>query len=159
MDGFRNLELPELKSRISLLKISPTFKVPHDNNLCPFILGERIPPFTFVSTSTSWGGYPPEDHQLKSCLINHFKRSSKRSIFWKVWRVLPRKLTWNLKWTSGKGDSFWKPSFSGSMLVLGGVLPTFKILDLLKMLRKKSSKHILPNGVFFNIWWFTWYNP
>ena len=28
--------------------------------------------------------------------------------------------TW--KWTLGKGDSYWKPSFPGSMLIFGGVL-------------------------------------
>ena len=29
--------------------------------------------------------------------------------------------TW--KWTLGKGDSYWKPSFPGSMLIFGGKLP------------------------------------
>ena len=33
----------------------------------------------------------------------------------------PRKLTWNLKMNPGKVDSNLKPSFSGSMLVFGGV--------------------------------------
>ena len=33
----------------------------------------------------------------------------------------PWNLTWNLKRSPWKGDSFWKPSFSGSMLNFGGV--------------------------------------
>jgi len=35
--------------------------------------------------------------------------------------IHPGSLTWNLKINPGKGDSFWKPSFSGSMLNFGGV--------------------------------------
>jgi len=31
------------------------------------------------------------------------------------------KLTWHLKITPGKGDSYWKPSFFGAMLVSGRV--------------------------------------
>ena len=34
----------------------------------------------------------------------------------------PRKTNGTWKWTPGRGDSYWKPSFSGSMLVFGGVL-------------------------------------
>ena len=34
----------------------------------------------------------------------------------------PWNLTWTWKEVPGKGDSFWKPSFSGSMLNFGGVV-------------------------------------
>ena len=39
------------------------------------------------------------------------------SFFW----YTPQNKHGTSKWTLGKGDSYWKPSFSGSMFVLGGV--------------------------------------
>ena len=35
--------------------------------------------------------------------------------------IHPQSLTWNLKIGPGKGDSYWKPSFSGSMFNFRGV--------------------------------------
>jgi len=36
--------------------------------------------------------------------------------------VHPGRLTWNLRIHPGKGETSSKPSFSGSMLILGGVV-------------------------------------
>ena len=97
MDGFRNLDLPELKLRISLLNISPTFKF-HTTTTC---------------VSFFWGG---EDSTLYLRLKQHlFGWLCKRSIFWK-----------KLKSTSGHLSWICLRCF------------------------EKSSKHILPNGGFFN---------
>ena len=39
MDGFRNLELPELKITDFFAQHFTNLQVPHDNNLCPFFPG------------------------------------------------------------------------------------------------------------------------
>ena len=37
------------------------------------------------------------------------------------WRYTPQNKHGTWKWTLGKGDSYWKPPFPGSMLIFGGV--------------------------------------
>ena len=44
----------------------------------------------------------------------------------------PQSLTWNLKMSPGKGDSLWKLSVSGSILVSGGVPLEHVLLRCLK---------------------------
>ncbi len=38
-----------------------------------------------------------------------------------LWNYTPQNKHGTWKWTLGKGDSYWKPSFPGSMLIFGGV--------------------------------------
>ena len=47
---------------------------------------------------------------------------------WLPRRYTPPKQTWNLKMDLGKGDSYWKPSFPGSMLNFGCVAFSFSVM-------------------------------
>ncbi len=50
--------------------------------------------------------------------------------------------TW--KWTLGKGDSYWKPSFPGSMLIFGGVSKKPQNLPLgLQQAANKCPSHLV----------------
>ena len=52
----------------------------------------------------------------------------------------PPKQTWNLKKTTlGQGDSYWKPSFPGSMLNLGGVYPPVFSINLTQQVHQWTS--------------------
>ncbi len=76
--------------------------------------------------------------------------------------------TW--KWTLGKGDSYWKPSFPGSMLIFGGVLFYFHpwgndpTLDLRvggsitnsKMIDSPSTIRSFPGWILGEPSWRTW---
>ena len=56
-------------------------------------------------------------------LVEVWMRFKKKSLAtpWQQRMIHSLKLTWHLKITPGKGDSYWKPSFLGAMLVLGNV--------------------------------------
>ncbi len=44
------------------------------------------------------------------------------SMCFKFWDTPPQNKHGTWKWTLGKGDSYWKPQFPGSMLIFGGVI-------------------------------------
>ena len=85
---------------------------------------------------------PPQSSAMPWCVV--------------LFNVHPGSLTWNLKINPfGRGDSFWKPSFSGSMLNFGGVClmfvlsssPIYASPHLSSCLAGTSGHHKIPWGL------------
>jgi len=76
--------------------------------------------------------------------LDFFKSEKKHNIR----RLHPGRLTWNPRIHPWKGETSSKPSFSGSMLILGGVL---SIIFQPKFACSKSESRIIYNSVFYRI--------
>ena len=68
-------------------------------------------------------GYIPDWLTMKVEINNLRNTDPKKTQFLgqTILLIHPPKQTWNLKMDPWKGDSYWKPSFPGSMLIFGGV--------------------------------------
>ncbi len=65
-----------------------------------------------------------------------WKKTNPRGEEWSHLIYTPQNKHGTWKWTLGKGDSYWKPPFPGSMLIFGGVT----ILEEIYTLPKFNSK-------------------
>ena len=81
----------------------------------------------------------------KSCAKTHPKKPTN---FGRNLRYTPQNKHGTWKWTLGKGDSYWKPPFPGSMLIFGGCIWKNQVYTTLQLGVKKS--HTILDANFYS---------